>query len=178
MENFLAYNSRWRLALLFVLGVGFVLLGLMLAGAFGEISSFVEEPRRRRSSPWFSALIGWICVFFFGSSVLAIGRKFFDHKPQLHICSTGIVTIPWSDERIPWSEVIDITTWSHKRQKMIVLHLKNPDKFPGRGLAGKLAGINRILTDGDIAISMTGTNRSFDEAMAAITDFRSASASS
>jgi hypothetical protein len=166
------------LALLFVLAVGFVLLGLMLVGAFGEIPSFAEEPRRRRFSPWFSALIGWFCISFFGSSVLAIGRKFFDHRPQLHICSTGIVTIPWSDERIPWSEVSDITTWIHRRQKAIILHLKNPDQFPGRGLAGKLAGINRMLTDGDIAISMTGTNRNFDEAMVAIAFFRSASASS
>ena len=41
-----------------------------------------------------------------------------------------------------------------------------------RGLAAKLAFLNRKLTGGDISISMTATDRSYDEAMAAIEHFR------
>ena len=62
--------------------------------------------------------------------------------------------------------------WSYKRQKSIVLHLSNPARFPGRGLTAKLASANRMLTGGDISISLTGTNRNFDDAMSAIVRFR------
>ena len=173
MADFVAYNSNWRLALLFVLAVGFAVAGLMLVGTFGEVPTLLEEPRRSRFPSWFSLLIGWVIVFFFGSSALVIGKNFLDHKPQLYTCATGIIVVSWSDKQIPWSEVSEITTWIHKCQKAIILHLKNPDRFPGRGLAGKLSGFNRIFTGGDVAISLLGTNRNFDEAMAAMLHFRS-----
>jgi hypothetical protein len=168
MGDFVAYNSRWRVALMFLGTVGFVALGMWMVGAFGEV------PSSRRHSASFTIGIGWLCILFFGLCGVAIVKKFFDDRAQLQIGPSGIRWQPWSDHLIPWSEITDVTTWSYKHQKAIILHLNNPDRFPGRGLTAKLAGANRMLTGGDISISLTGTNRSHEDAMAAIAHFRSA----
>ena len=80
--------------------------------------------------------------------------------------------MPCCSRLIPWSAIYDVTTWRYKGQKAIVLHLYNPENSPGRGLAGILARFNRAVMGGDIGISLTLTNRSFDEAIAAIERFR------
>lgn len=147
-------------------GVGFVALGLWMVGAF------VEVPSSRRFSAGYTMGIGWLSILFFGFCAVSIVKRFFDERAQLHIGTKGIVRSPWSDQLIPWSEITDVTTWSHRGQKFIVLHLKNPGRFPARGMLSKLAGVNRKLTGGDISISLTGTDRSYDDAMSAITRFR------
>lgn len=168
MEDFIAHNSRWRVALIFVGAIGFWALGMWMVGAFGEV------PSSRRHSAGFFMTIGWLCILFFGLCGLATVKKFFNHGPQLQVGPAGIRWRPRSDDLIPWSEIIDVTTWSYKGQKTIVLHLSNADRFPGRGLTAKLAAANRTLTGGHISISLTGTDRSYGEAMAAIAHFRNA----
>ena len=79
MTDFVAYNSRWRIALIFLGAVGFVALGLWLAGAFGEV------PSSRRYSASFTMGIGWLCILFFGLCALAAVKKFFDDNVQLLI---------------------------------------------------------------------------------------------
>lgn len=174
MEEFVAHNSRWRLGLIFLVAVGFVALGALLAGLFGEVPR-LSDSSRRRLPPEALPYIGWMCITFFGCSAAVIGKRLFYVKAQLSIGEDGIVSSRWSDKLIPWSEITNVSTWSHKGQKCIVLHLKNPDRFPGSGLAGKLAHANRAIVRGDIAISLIGTDRSFNEAMSAIELFRSAS---
>jgi hypothetical protein len=79
----------------------------------------------------------------------------------------------WSDQTIPWSEIADVTTWSYRGQKAIVLHLRDKTRFPGRGMATMLSRVNRNLTGGDITISLTGTNRRVEDALSSIHRFRS-----
>lgn len=168
MESFIAHNSRWRLAVILLSAVGFVALGMWMVGAFGEV------PSSRRYSATSFIVIGWLCILFFGLCGVAIIKKFFDERPQLSIDSSGIRWAPWTDQLIPWSEIRDVTTWSYKHQDVIVLHLRNAERFPGKGLKAKVAGANRMLTGGDIAISLTGSNRSYGDAMSAIERFRQA----
>ncbi|MFT6474898.1 MAG: hypothetical protein ACJA1G_001084 [Qipengyuania sp.] len=167
MQEFVAYNSRWRLAAIFLIAAGFVALGIWFVGGFGEAPSSTRRPAA------YGIAIGWLCILFFGLCGLAIVKKFFDDHPQLQIGPSGIRWCPWSDDIIPWSEITDVTSWSYKGQNTIVLHLNEPSCFPGRGLTAKLRGANRMLTGGDIAISLTGTDRCYDEAMAAIASYRS-----
>jgi hypothetical protein len=166
MDDFMAYNSRWRVALLLLGCVAFVMLGLWMAGIFGE------PPNSRRYSPGFLFVVGWSSVLLFGVFGLAGVRKFFDASVQLEIGTSGIRWSPWSDRLIPWSEIADVTTWRSNRQRMIVLRLHHPERFPRRGLAANFAAVNRKLTGGDIAITLTGTNRGFEEAMSAIARHR------
>ncbi len=90
----------------------------------------------------------------------------------VRISATGIYFKSWSEQTIPWSEVVDITIWEFRRQKSIVLHLRHPDRYPSTRLLGIMAGANRALTGGDIPISLTGTDGRFAEAMAVISYYR------
>lgn len=172
MDEFRAYYSRWRVALLFLLCLGFVILGLWMAGVIGEPPDPENWSRRRRGFPP-EALpyVGWVSVVFFGIGLPVIAKRFFDHDVQLNIGNAGIRWSQWSDTTIPWTEINRVSVWSYQRQKHIILHLHRPNAFPGRGIAARMAGANRMLTGGDIGIAIAGTDRSFDEAMAAIEHF-------
>lgn len=143
----------------------FVVLGCWMVGAFGD------PPTSRRYGTSFIAMIGWVSILFFGACTVVGLRRLMDKNPQLRISAAGIYWKPWSQATIPWSEIADVSTWKFKRQKSIILKLRNPGRFPSETLLGKVAGANRALTGGDIAISMTGLDRSFDQAMAAIHAF-------
>lgn len=167
MGDFVAYPSRWRVSLLALLSVGGVVMGLWMIGIFGA------PPQSIRYPSGFTVAIGWICAVFFSLCGVLWIKKLFDISEQLQIGSIGIHSARWSDQTIPWAEITDVTTWRYKGQKVIVLHLRNPAAFPSRGLRAILAGTNRMLSGGDVCISLTGTDRTYDEAMAAIARFRS-----
>lgn len=172
MDEFRAYYSRWRVALLFALCLAFVVLGLWMAGVIGEPPDPENWSRRRRGlPPEVVPYIGWVSVVFFGIGLPISAKRFFDYDVQLQIGQAGIRWSQWSDITIPWSEIDRVSVWSYKRQKHIILHLYRPNGFPGRGIAGRLARANRILTGGHIGIAIAGTDRSFDEAIAAIEHF-------
>ena len=166
MEGFVAHNSRWRVMIIVLGAVGFVCLGLWMVGTFGEV------PASRRHSAGYMIGLGWLCIIFFGFCAIAGAKRLFNEKPQILIGPAGIVWTPWSEQLIPWSEISDVTTWSYRGQSAIILHLRESSRFPGRGLSQRLAGVNRKLTGGDIAISLTGTDRTYADAMSAIEQFR------
>jgi hypothetical protein len=116
--------------------------------------------------------IGWFGVIFFGLCGALAVKKLLDAGEQLRVGPSGICWTPWSDLTIPWSEVADVTAREFRGQRTIVLHLRNRDRFPAKGPFAVLAGANRMLTGGDVSISLTGTDRSFSEALAAIERFR------
>jgi len=167
MAGFVAHTSVWRLLCVIPISIAFVTGGLWMAGAFGP------APSSGRYSPEIVAIIGWFSVLFSGFVSLAAARRVFDSKEELRIGSNGVLWRRWSDDVVPWSEIEDVTSYSVKRQKFIVLHLRDPDLFPARGLVNSLlASVNRHMTGGDICITLGGTDRSFDEAADAILRFR------
>lgn len=165
-NEFVAYPSRWRIALLILVTIGFVSMGFWAVGAFGP------PPVSERASPAASKAIGWLSIAFFGGCGLVLLKAFFDKRERLRINATGIHWTAWSEEMIPWSEILDVTTWQYKFQKMILLHLRDAERFPSASPLAKLSGASRALTGGDIAISLSGMNRSYNEAMEAISRFR------
>lgn len=166
MTDFVAYPSRGRIALLVLAAFGFVLIGLWMAGMFGPV------PASRRYSPETTVAIGWVCAVFFGACAVGWGRRLFESGEQLRIGPAGIRWARWSEQTNPWAEIRDVTVWKYRRQRAIVLHLRDPAPFPGKGMAAALVGANRRMTGGDIAISLNGTDRSFAQAIAAFARFR------
>jgi hypothetical protein len=121
-------------------------------------------------------VVGWLCVAFFGLGGVMGVRRLFDRREQLRIGSAGIRVARGSEQTIPWSEIVDVTTWSYKGQKAIALHLRDKARFPGQGMAALLASLGHNTAGGDIAISLAGTNRQFEEALSAMAHFRSRTA--
>lgn len=160
MTDFVARPHMGRMLLLLLLSAGFVLLGLWIAGFLGE----VPDPGKE----W----AGWLSIVFFGFCAVVIATRLFDKEDQVRIGSLGIYSKQWSPDTIPWSEIADVSVWEYQKQKSIVLHLKDPAKFPSKTMMSKLAAANRALTGGDVAITLSGTDGKFDQAMAAIAHFR------
>jgi hypothetical protein len=166
MMELTARSSPWRMALIVLGAAAFVVIGMWMAGLFGE------PPQFRRSPTALVQLFGWISIIFFGAAALVGIRRVLDAGPQLTVSAQGIRWKPWSEDVIPWREIRDVTVWEFRAQKTIILHLVDAARYPSGTLLGRLAGANRAITGGDIAISLTGLDRSFDEAFAAIREFR------
>jgi hypothetical protein len=166
MEDFVANTSRGRVALLLVTCLVFVVMGAWLAGLLGT------PPVSARSSPMKAMIGGWLSVIFFGLGTVRLAKIWWDNSEQLRIGLAGIRYSRWTDQMIPWTEINGVTEWHHRKQRSIILHLKQPSLFPAQGIFGFLGRSNRMLTGGDISISLGGTDRSFDDAMAAINHFR------
>jgi hypothetical protein len=166
IDPFVARSSPWRIVLLAGASLAFVVGGLWMAGVFGE------PPPSRRYSEATDVAVGWIAAIFFGLVFVAITKQLFGDRELLVLNQQGLRSAQWSDDTIPWSEIVDVTTWSHKGSTSIILHLRDRSLFPGRGLRALVAGANRRLTGGDIAIAMTATDKSIGETLAAIDSFR------
>ena len=166
MGDFVAYLSKWRIALLFLLSAGFVSIGLWMAGVIGPMAT------SGRYSAAFTSVIGWLSIIIFGFCGLVAIKRFFDIGEQLRIGSSGVQVRTWSDQTIPWTEITNVTIWRYKHHKTIILHLRDPSLYPGRGAVALMTKANRALIGGDIGISLIGSDRSFDEAMAAIDQYR------
>lgn len=143
-----------------------VLAGCWAVGAFGE------PPTSRRYGESFGLVIGWFCILFFGACAFIGVRRLTEKGDQLRISGRGIYWKQWSETTIPWSEIADVHVWQFKGQKSVILTLKNPHLFPSETLLGRLAAANRALTAGDIAISVAGLDKRFDDVLSAIDWFR------
>jgi len=150
-----------------------VALGVWLVGLFGVPQHIPSE-----DPLWYSAAIGWLSIVMGAFGWLNVVR-IFEPREQLRIDQNGIKWVRWSSRTIPWSEIVHVSTNQIPRigrwGKFVVLHLRNPQKFPGRGLLGLLSGPNRAFAGGHIHLDFVATNRSADEALAAIAYFSKAS---
>lgn len=165
-DDFVAYPSRKKMLLLMLGGVVFVVLGLWMAGVLGP------PPATGRYSTAFIRVMGWVAVAFFGLSLVVSLHRLLNVREVLRIGPAGIRWTHWSDQIIPWREIVDVTLWTHRGQTVIVLHLRDAVRFPGRGLAGLTAPANRLLTGGDISVSLSGIDRTVEETLSAMAEFK------
>ena len=166
MQDFVAHTSRWRTALIIVGSISFVGCGVWMAGLLGPV------PASRRAGPLMLEFWGWLTLVFFGICAIVGAKAWWINAERLRINKSGIFWTGWCDQTIPWSEITNVTEWRYKSNRHFILHLRDPSRFPGKGLAGLAGRANRVLTGGDVGISLVGTDRKFDEAMSAIEMFR------
>ena len=165
MDDFVARTSRWRTGFLVIGSIAGVAIGIWMAGLFGP------PPVSRGVGPGTDETCGWLLIVFFGMCGSVSAKIWWKNGEQLRIGKMGIIWLRWSEKIIPWGEIMDVTEWNFNRTSSIVLHIRHPNLFPGRGILGLVGRANRALTGGDISITLTGTDRTFDEAMAAISSF-------
>jgi len=155
-DRFVARDSPWRLSLLLLAAFACVALGLWIAGLFG--------PSPKPGMEWF----GWLAAFFFALAPFRIVPRLLDRSDQMIIDRNGIYWRQWSEVTIPWSAIRHFSRRSVRGQQFVCLHLKDPSMFSRAGALAWLAAFNRRLNFGDVALTVTGTDRSHDELVAAI----------
>ena len=109
------------LALIFVIGGMWLLM----------IDSAEIEANRRFNNPWLIHGVGAICIILFGYFGFLNIKKLFDTKHGLIFNNTGIVdnTSAVSVGFIPWTDISGADTLEFKKQKMLVVHVKNPARY-------------------------------------------------
>jgi len=158
-ERFVARVSWLRTAILIAGALGFVIVcAWILSLPSGEIS---EK----------AVIAAYVGIPFFGLCAIVAARQLFRTTPVLEIDEKGILWRRWSDEIIPWNAIRDMSILEIRRQRSLTLKLVEPERYPGRGLMGLLAGANRAMSGGDISLNVAGTDRRFDELLAAIDRF-------
>jgi hypothetical protein len=158
-DRFTARPAPGRIFLLLLGSIGFVVLGLWMVGAFGEM----PNPSR--------AWAGWLCIPFFGACAVGLGYKLFDRHDQIVVDQRGIYWRRWSPQTIAWDAIAAIEPRRVQRQDFLCLHLVDPSRFPSTTLLGRLAGMNRGMGFGDIAINTVGTDKKLAELEEAVARF-------
>ena len=176
MEDFEAYSSRSRAGLLLAVSIALVGVGFWFIGALGPVHLInryggVMSPETSLVMEWY---IGLPAIVFFGLCTTVMTKMLVSARSMLRINAEGILWTRWSAKPIPWDEVVDVSAGEIEKQRFLGLKLRNPSLYPGRGLLGMLANVNRKLTGVDIQISTTGMDCSLDDALAAVSRFRRA----
>jgi hypothetical protein len=78
------------------------------------------------SKPLTAALSGWAGVGLFGAMVLLAPGRLADLRrgPVLTISPEGIQDRRFSDQTVPWEEIIEVTEWSYRSTRSIRLILE------------------------------------------------------
>ena len=160
-DVFEARNSPWRMIGLALLSCGFVVLGAWLAGFFGPSPG--DDSVK-------ALAVGWTCMIFFGACGLVALPRIGNRDVVMRLDRNGVWWRQWSDDVIPWSQVVGMKPLTINRQKMLGLKLANPAMFPSTRLLGRLAAANRMF-GADIYLTTTGTDRSHADMEQAVMRF-------
>ena len=155
-DRFVARPSPLRILLLIALALGFVVLGVWIAGLLG--------PAPRPGKEW----VGWAALLFFGLAAVMGVWRLFDRSDQIVVDGDGLCWKQHSAATIPWVEIERIEAREIRRQRFLCVFLKDPEKFPAAGWRGAMASANRGFGFGDLALSTTGTDRRHGELVAAV----------
>lgn len=153
-ERLVARVSKSKTIGLVLIAVGFVAIGIWMVAD--------PEPNRRIGVAALVWGLGWLSIVFFGACGLIGARQLFRRTSVLEIDEQGILWRRWSDQIIPWSAVVRAEPSSVYRQNFLCLWLDAPERYPSRSTLGKLSGLNKGMGFGDIALSMQGTDQSFE----------------
>lgn len=118
-------------------------------------------------------VVGWIGLVLFGACAVGwlVMLATLRGRPLIEVDSGGILWRRWSDAPIPWDAIAEMQTMAMQGQTFLVLRLFEPERYRSTKMLGRLAGINKAMGFGDIAISALGTDRSFAELVAAVQRF-------
>ncbi|HZB46049.1 MAG TPA: STM3941 family protein, partial [Pyrinomonadaceae bacterium] len=110
---------------------------------------------------------GLVSILFFGLCGLYAFSKLFDRKPGLVLNSDGVVDNASGVAAgfIPWSEVLGSGVCEVQKQKMLIVGVRDPQKYIARGGALKRAlnQANYRMTGSPVAIPSVALKIDFSE---------------
>jgi hypothetical protein len=161
--------SKSKIILLLLGALAFVTIGLW----------FVIDPPIIKNIYWGNptkiAIAGYASIIFFGLCAFYFIRKLPDKRPGLIIDDKGIIdnSSGLSAGQILWSDIDDITVIEIHRQKLIMLHVKNPQDFISRQtsvLKRKGMEFNYKMYGTPLSITTNGLKTSFDSLLKLLTE--------
>jgi len=138
---------------------------LMILGSFGFIAAgywlFSMDAAAMKGAPVDDPLfihgVGIAGMVFFSLTGIVGIRKLFDKKPGLVLNSAGIIdnSSGLAAGFIPWSEITGAEIYEIRRQKMLIIKVRNPEEFIQRGnvLQRAMVKINSRMCGSPIAIT-------------------------
>jgi hypothetical protein len=129
--------SKTKIVLLLLGACAFVAIGFWMF----SLDEAVIRSQRRHNDPLYVHGIGLAAILFFGPCGLYALKKLFDKKPGLVFNNSGIVdnASAVAAGLIPWSDVVDTQVCEIQKQKILVINVKDPQKYIDRGNALKRA---------------------------------------
>lgn len=128
------------------------------------------QARRRFNDPVYVHGLGLVAIVFFGSCGLYALKKLFDKKPALVFNNSGIVDNASSASAglIPWSEIVGAQIFEIQKQKLLIIKVRNPQKYIARGnsLKQTLNKANYKMVGSPISISSNTLAIDFSELVA------------
>jgi hypothetical protein len=177
---FEAHYSKWRLAMLALLSLGFAALGMWM---ISQVASDFEGSGARKIAGLASLfgvetatmghIIGWLCIAIGALALLVSLRNMFHKGPVIRVDQQGIFWHRWSETPIPWSNIAQLSPYTISSQKMVGITLVDRALSPSRGLTGKFGSANKALGYGDLALTLQGTDGEYEALLAALVHFES-----
>lgn len=139
---------------------------------------FIISPPNIENSFWGNpakiTIAGYASIIFFGLCSFFFIRKLFDTKTGLMIDSNGITdnSSGLSVGHIPWSDIEQISVVEIYKQKLILLHIKNPQHYIDKQtsfLKRKGMELNNKMYKTPLSITANGLRISFDKLLILIT---------
>lgn len=155
---------------------------LMLSGALAFVAIglwFVIAPPTIDNSYWGSpvkiAIAGYASIIFFGLCAFYLIRKLPDTKPGLIVDNEGLTdnSSGLSAGHILWSDIVNISVVEIHKQKLIMLHVKNPQDYIDRQTSlfkRKSMELNYKMYGTPLSITSNGLQTSFENLLTVLTD--------
>lgn len=162
VEAHVVHASRTKAFFLLVLSIGFVSLGLWFLSLDPEVIS----ARNRYNNPTIIYALGWATVLFFGLAAVAICWRLVSAKPAFTLDNEGVTLFSHAQETfVPWQDVSGLSVFEIHRTKMLVLNLRDPERYIEKGGAVRrsMARANYRLCGSPIAITSAAVKLSFRE---------------
>lgn len=155
--------SRVKLVVLAVVSFLLVGMGVWLL----SIDPMTEGIPRPFANPVLIQVVAWSSITFFTLCGLYASAKLFDKKPGLVFGSSGITdnSSGIAAGLIPWGDIEGFGVHEIQGQKMLVVLLKDPDKYIERGsaLRRSVNRANHNMSGSPIAIGSSGLKIGFDD---------------
>jgi hypothetical protein len=155
---------------------------LMLLGALAFVAIglwFVISPPTISNSYWGNptkiAIAGYASILFFGLCAFFLIKKLPDNKPGLIIDQTGLSdnSSAVSAGQILWTDIENISVIEIHRQKLIMLHVTNPQDYIDKQTSAfkrKMMQLNFKMYGTPLSITSNGLKISFDQLLSILTD--------
>ena len=163
--------SKTKMLLLIFGTLAFVGIGLWMI----SLDAAHIESQRRFNNPLFVHGLGYVSIVFFGLCGIIVMKKLFDKKPGFILSNTGITdnSSGFSAGFVAWNEIIGFDVYQTHNQKMLVVLLKNPEKYIeiGSSIRRTLIKASYKMSGSPVVITSSSLKINFDELLKSCNEY-------